>query len=75
MKQRRTWGSLGMLLSSWIKQFKSEELLVPEIDPETLYLTLHNVVGSKRKELYNMLAKLEVDYSLVRAEDFDDDDE
>ena len=74
MRQRRTWGSLGMLLSSLIKQFKSEELLVPEIDPETLYLTLHNVVGSKRKELYNMLAKLEVDYSLIRAEDVDDDD-
>ena len=63
-----------MLLSSWIKKLKSEELLVPEIDPETIYLTLHNVVGSKRKELYNMLAKLEVDYSLIRAEDFDDDD-
>ena len=62
-----------MLLSSLIKQFRSEELLVPEIDPETLYLTLHNVVGSKRKELYNMLAKLEVDYSLIRAEDADDD--
>ena len=63
-----------MLLSSLIKKFRSEELLVPEIDPETLYLTLHNVVGSKRKELYNMLAKLEVDYSLIRAEDADDDD-
>ena len=63
-----------MLLNSLIKQFRSEELLVPEIDPETLYLTLHNVVGSKRKELYNMLAKLEVDYSLIRAEDVDDDD-
>ena len=74
MRQRRTWGNLGMLLSSLIKQFRSEELVVPEIDPETLYLTLHNVVGSKRKELYNMLAKLEVDYSLIRAEDFDDDD-
>ena len=74
MRQRRTWGSLGMLLSSLIKQFKSDELLVPEIDPETIYLTLHNVVGSKRKELYNMLAKLEVDYSLIRAEDVDDDD-
>ena len=74
MRQRRTWGSLGMLLSSLIKQFRSEELVVPEIDPETLYLTLHNVVGSKRKELYNMLAKLEVDYSLIRAEDTDDDD-
>ena len=74
MRQRRTWGSLGMLLSSLIKQFRSEELVVPEIDPETLYLTLHNVVGSKRKELYNMLAKLEVDYSLIRAEDVDDDE-
>ena len=74
MRQRRTWGSLGMLLSSLIKQFRSEELVVPEIDPETLYLTLHNVVGSKRKELYKLLAKLEVDYSLVRAEDVDDDD-
>ena len=74
MRQRRTWGSLGMLLSSLIKKFRSEELLVPEIDPETLYLTLHNVVGSKRKELYNMLAKLEVDYSLIRAEDVDDDE-
>ena len=63
-----------MLLSSLIKKFRSEELLVPEIDPETLYLTLHNVVGSKRKELYKLLAKLEVDYSLVRAEDVDDDD-
>ena len=63
-----------MLLSSLIKRFRSEELLVPEIDPETIYLTLHNVVGSKRKELYNMLAKLEVDYSLIRAEDTDDDD-
>lgn len=63
-----------MLLSSLIKQFRSEELVVPEIDPETLYLTLHNVVGSKRKELYNMLAKLEVDYSLIRAEDVDDDE-
>ena len=63
-----------MLLSSLIKRFRSEELLVPEIDPETIYLTLHNVVGSKRKELYNMLAKLEVDYSLIRAEDADDDD-
>ena len=62
-----------MLLSSLIKRFRSEELLVPEIDPETIYLTLHNVVGSKRKELYNMLAKLEVDYSLIRAEDADDD--
>ena len=62
-----------MLLSSLIKKFRSEELLVPEIDPETIYLTLHNVVGSKRKELYNMLAKLEVDYSLIRAEDADDD--
>ena len=62
-----------MLLSSLIKQFRSEELVVPEIDPETLYLTLHNVVGSKRKELYNMLAKLEVDYSLIRAKDVDDD--
>lgn len=74
MRQKRTWGSLGMLLSSLIKQFRSEELVVPEIDPETLYLTLHNVVGSKRKELYNMLAKLEVDYSLVRAEDVEDYD-
>lgn len=73
MRQKRTWGSLGMLLSSLIKQFRSEELVIPEIDPETLYLTLHNVVGSKRKELYNMLAKLEVDYSLIRAEDVDDD--
>ena len=63
-----------MLLSSLIEQFRSEELVVPEIDPETIYLTLHNVVGSKRKELYNMLAKLEVDYSLIRAEDVDDDD-
>ena len=75
MKQKRTWGSLGMLLSSLIKQFKSDELLVPEIDPETIYLTLHNVVGSKRKELYVMLAKLGVDYSLIRADDYDDDDE
>ena len=75
MRQKRTWGSLGMLLSSLIKQFKSDELLVPEIDPETIYLTLHNVVGSKRKELYVMLAKLGVDYSLIRADDYDDDDE
>lgn len=75
MRQRRTWGSLGMLLNSLIKQFKSDELLVPEIDPETIYLTLHNVVGSKRKELYVMLAKLGVDYSLIRADDYDDDDE
>ena len=64
-----------MLLSSLIKQFKSDELLVPEIDPETIYLTLHNVVRSKREELYVMLAKMGVDYSLIRADDYDDDDE
>lgn len=73
MRPRRTWGSLGMLLNSLIKQFKSDELLVPEVDPETIYLTLHNVVGSKRKELYAMLAKLGVDYSLIRADDDDDE--
>ena len=67
-------GNLVTLVRSWINRHTEEELKVPEIDPTNVYVTVIKATGSKRLELYSMLAALKVDFTLVQEYDgFEED--